>query len=442
MILSTDRRFLFVCVLALGIALDACASISGLDQYDNGNGSAGAGVSPKGAVIQDAGADATTSTDGPLGGDATGAGSGGDGDATGAEAGYGAMIQDAGEDATTSTDGPLGGDASCPSSAPTMCSGTCVDTTSSVTNCGACGAPCAGGATCSASVCTGASPDAGPDGCSPIALPPSVDVDATQWAANFKTSPAWNCNAAGTTTLDSTAGTITSTSCALGTLDFTNNVTQSVAGGPAVMVVRLTGLTVTKSHILKLQGDKPIVFLVSGNVTVDTGGMINADSSGTTRGAGGDYSGCGTSAGTASNSMSTGGGGGGFGTAGGYGASPSGSSGSAGGIAAAGLTLQPLRGGCTGGVGGSSSPAGAGGGAVEISASGTITIGHAGDTSSTTGTLTAAGGGSVAASGGQNVGSGGGGSGGAIVFVSPVAATFSGNGAARAHGGGSGAGEG
>src|SRR5207247_2629534 len=103
--------------------------------------------------------------------------------------------------------------------------------------------------------------------CTNHTLPPSVNVDATQWSASFLTAPTWNCNAAGTTTIDSSTGSITSTSCTLGVLAYTNNVTQTT-GGPTVMVVRLSGLTVSNSHVIKLQGDKPVVFLVAGNVLV------------------------------------------------------------------------------------------------------------------------------------------------------------------------------
>ena len=222
------------------------------------------------------------------------------------------------------------------------CSGACVDEETDNANCGACAHSCGTGGSCVAGACVT---------CSNVALPPSVDVDATQWAANFKTSPIWNCNAAGTTTVDSNAGTITSTSCTLGPLDFTNNVTQSAAGGPTVMVVRLRGLTVSNNHLLKLQGNKPIIFLVSGNVALDSGGTIDASANATTAGPGGNGSACGTSAGTTSNATGTGGGGGGFGTPGGYGAKADGASGAAGGTAAASLALQPVRGGCPGGTG-------------------------------------------------------------------------------------------
>jgi hypothetical protein len=151
--------------------------------------------------------------------------------------------------------------------------------------------------------------------CTPVALPPSVNVDATQWATLFKASPTWNCSAAGTTTVDSTAGAITGDNCGgTATADVTNNVTQS--GGPNVMVVRLKGLTVTNNHVIKLTGNKPIIFLVAGNVVVDSGGKIDAGASGTTAGPGGNLAAnCAGSTGASASASDTGAGGGGFGTA-------------------------------------------------------------------------------------------------------------------------------
>jgi hypothetical protein len=281
---------------------------------------------------------------------------------------------------------------------------------------------------------------AGDASCMRVDLPPSVNVDVTPWGASFKTSPTWNCTAAGTTTIDSAAGTITSTSCALGTLDFTNNVTQSVAGGPTVMVVRLRGLIVTNHHVVHLQGDKPIVFLVAGDVLVDSSGNIDAGATGTTPGPGGSIAvNCAGSTGAANANSQQGGGGGGFGTVGGFGSNLSGAKGAPGGAASSNANLQPLRGGCAGGAGGNGAGApGAGGGAFEIAASGTITIG----TATNVAILSAGGGGSPAVTMGQNVGSGGAGSGGGILLVAPAPATFGGGSAARVHGGGSGAAQG
>jgi hypothetical protein len=274
--------------------------------------------------------------------------------------------------------------------------------------------------------------------CTSHQLPPSVNVDVTQWSAAFLTSPIWNCNAAGTTTINSTAGTITSTSCALGTLDFTNNVPQ-LGGAPNVMVVRLRGLTVSTGHIIKLVGDKPVIFLVEGNVVVDSGGLIDAGAVLNVAGAGGSIATLcvGSTAGDNGTYPHVGGaGGGGFGTGGGTGANKNGINGYGGGGPTADQDLMPLRGGCSGGKGGGSAPVGVGGGAVEISASGTITLGSP----STTGSISAAGGGASSTPSGNTHGGSGAGSGGGVLLVSPATPTFYGASAVRAHGGGGGGG--
>ena len=269
--------------------------------------------------------------------------------------------------------------------------------------------------------------------CTTHALPPSINVDAGQWSANFFSSPTWNCNAAGTTTIDTTAGTVTSTSCNLCTLDVTNNVTQTTAGGPSVMVVRLKGLTVSNNHVVKVVGNKPVVFLVAGNVVVDSGGKIDADAAAGTAGAGGNVS-CGSStggAGTGSSGLNgSGGGGGGFGTNGGAGGSDGPAVGAAG-VARGTAALTPLMGGCGGGTGGGyTCTPGAGGGAVEISASGTLTV-------TATGIVSANGG--VGANGcGNDAGGAGGGSGGGILLVAPTVST---PGVVRANGGNGGDGQ-
>jgi cysteine-rich repeat protein len=265
----------------------------------------------------------------------------------------------------------------------------------------------------------------------------------------FTTSPIWTCNAAGTTTVDSSAGTVTSTSCALGTLDISNGAGNigipQLTGGPNVMVIRLRGLTVSNNHVFKLQGNKPIVFLVSGNVVVDTGGKIDAGATTTTAGPGGNTASVctGLTGGNGTvNSDGGGAGGGGFGTVGGNGGQGSNNNdfGAAGSVSTD-ATLKPLRGGCAGGTGGGSnnSAGGAGGGAVQISASGTITIGTAANVAN----VSANGGAGKAQptnSGCTGDGGDGGGSGGAILLEASATPVFGTNGAARAHGGGGGGG--
>jgi hypothetical protein len=311
---------------------------------------------------------------------------------------------------------------------------------------GMCANACTGGATCQDGACLGGRPDAeseaGQDaGCTNVDLPPSVNVDAAQWS--FTTSPIWNCATSATTTITANTGgaSISGDNCGgsatLG--DISNNYAQTT-GGSNVLVIRLKSLTVTGSHIIQLAGDEPVIFLVNGNVTIDSGGKIDASANGSTAGPGGDGNACGTSTGTDSTVTTTGGGGGSFGTAGGYGATSSGSNGSAAGAVAASLALQPLRGGCAGGSGGdgTDNPGGAGGGAFEISASGTISVG-----ATSTAFLSAAGGYSPGASiSVESNGSGGAGSGGGVLLASPATATFANSSVVRVHGGGSGSGRG
>ena len=275
------------------------------------------------------------------------------------------------------------------------------------------------------------------------AITPS-NVAATQLV--FTDSPTWNCNAAGTTTIDSTAASVVSTSCALGSLDVLADVEQLDAGGPNVMVVRLNGLTVSNAHVLKLVGDKPIVVLVDGDVLVDLGGRIDAGAIGPAPGPGGNLAAqcAGQTGGDGSvTNDGGGGGGGGFGTPGGKGGVGSNDSGTEGaaGAASAVTDLVPLRGGCAGGKGGGSNnaAAGAGGGAFQITASGTITVG----TATNAATLSAGGGagaGQPNNSGCNGDGGDGGGSGGGILLEAGSGVVFGSGGAVRAHGGAGGGG--
>lgn len=262
----------------------------------------------------------------------------------------------------------------------------------------------------------------GPDPDAPrcLVLPPSVHVDTMQWAASFRSAPLWNCSGAGETRIDSATGTVTN---ACGGMDITPSVPQ-MGGGSDVMVVRLRELRVTTDHVVRLVGDKPIVLLVAGDVTVDSGGLIDAGAQGMTAGPGaGTCTDNASGRGETSTTSGWGGGGGGFGTAGGQG----GYNVTNGGEQATQRTLVPLRGGCAGAPSSTSNVFGAGGGALAISASGTISIGATAAAS-----ISAAGGGApLFASGGGN----GGGSGGGIHLASPMAIVYGAGGAIRAHGG-------
>jgi hypothetical protein len=266
--------------------------------------------------------------------------------------------------------------------------------------------------------------------CTNHVVPPSLTVDVAQASSKFLAAPTWTCNAAGTTTIDSATGSVSSTSCALGAISSDNDVPQLGAGGAPVFVLRLRGLALTNGHVLRLIGDKPHVILVAGDVSVDSGAMIDASAAASEPGPGGKITGlCAdriNGAGVQATTPGWGGGGGGYGTAGGQGCYNV----INGGAAHGDDLLVPLRGGCSGGTGNGAAAqgqqVGAGGGAFELAASGTITIGATGAAN-----LVASGGGAPMFSGGGN----GGGSGGAIVVIAPALATFGTAGAIRAHGG-------
>ena len=80
---------------------------------------------------------------------------------------------------------------------------------------------------------------------------------------------------------------------------------QALSGGapdggppvPPVMVIRLTGLSLTNGYTISITGTYPVIFFVAGNVLVDSGASIRADATGNSPGGGGDSAECGTSTG-------------------------------------------------------------------------------------------------------------------------------------------------
>jgi Lectin C-type domain/Domain of unknown function (DUF2341) len=247
------------------------------------------------------------------------------------------------------------------------------------------------------------------------------------WAA-----PTVTCSSSPTINTDSYSAASTNLSFCGATVSV---LVRTQVGGGQVVVIPLRGLTVNSGVTVRLTGQKPVIFMVDGNATIN--GTIDAGSNkNTTRGAGAATCtvgmGLGGTGGTAD-----GGAGGGHGTAGGTGGLDSGSTGAATSSTTGSASLTPLRGGCAGGAGGvesseSGGAGGYGGGAVQVSASGVLSV-------STTGTIKADGGGGKGGDAGFSAaaGGGGGGSGGAVLLE---AGAVSSAGAVRANGGGGGAG--
>lgn len=203
--------------------------------------------------------------------------------------------------------------------------------------------------------------------------------------------------------------------------------------GPDVMVMQAASFTLD-AHIT-VRGDKPLIIVATNDISVTM--AIDASANMMMPGAGGGQQTSGMGVGgngmAGSSNSDAGGGGGGFGTAGGAGGAVDNREGGLAGVSYGDATM--LVGGSGGGRGagpGSCLPsAGAGGGAIQLSAGGTLTI---------DGSINVGGGGG---SGGPGCGStvndgaaaGGGGSGG-MIFVQ--ARTFNGAGMLGANGGGGG----
>ncbi|HMI91949.1 MAG TPA: lectin-like protein, partial [Polyangiales bacterium] len=253
-----------------------------------------------------------------------------------------------------------------------------------------------------------------------VFAPTNFDPKPINWSA--QPSSTLNC---GTTTIDSTdpdgTGPLVATITGwCGTLPVPVAQAQNVSGGPELVIIPLRGLTVAATYTLRFIGPRPILLAVRGNATID--GTIDASASGTSAGAGGNWS-CTSNDpdslggnGRGNNARlygASGGGGGGFATRGGDGGTANTNGGSepggAGGAARGDGNLSPLFGGCAGGLAGDCGTAGAaGGGALQISVSGTLDV---------NGTIRANGGAGATPCGANDEGGGtGGGSGGALLL--------------------------
>jgi hypothetical protein len=195
-------------------------------------------------------------------------------------------------------------------------------------------------------------------------------------------------------TIDTTAGTVT-VGTSVQPLPASALVPQLV-GNQMVRVVSVPGFRVPPGITVNVVGQYGLVLVVRGDVVID--GTVTASADHTTPAAGSRIAAaCGASAGAAgttavsgAGNTSSGSGGGGHGGSGATGGAATGVLGNpipggTGGITDTNPMLRPLRGGCPGGVRAGGVPA-AGGGAIQISASGRIDI---------NGTIAAAGGGAV-----------------------------------------------
>ncbi len=267
------------------------------------------------------------------------------------------------------------------------------------------GAACPGGFCSATGVCGPPFPYV-PSNFSPLDYPPAMRTGAMHFNCTQRSWINTDSGFTGTSRFDNWCANVPQP---------TLHVVQQSNGLEAI-VIATESLTIASNSSLGFYGDRPVIFAVYGNATID--GLIFAGGTFASNGPGARFSLCTGSVGGAGGTSSTlhgGGGGGGFGTAGGAG----GTSGSAtiGGTPGAppmnlDPTLKPLRGGCSGGYGGNADAMtgsglfGGAGGAVQISAAGTLTI---------NGTVWATGSGGA---GGDAVGrgGGGGGSGGALLF--------------------------
>jgi len=288
----------------------------------------------------------------------------------------------------------------------------------------------------------------------PIDSPPDAGVDAgscVPWNALNVTPcdsalgvPAPVVIGSGSYTFDTGTAQLAGTSSSV----LPGAIANQLSPGPPVRVVNATTLDIAAGATITVSGLYPLVFVVHGDATIDGTVDVSAQLNGlgaSVPGPGGDdATQCGNGIG-ADGAASTGVGGGGGAGGGGYGdTGGDGGDGQGAGHGAHGghgnatgmPMITPLRGGCRGGAGGAASTAAAtaragnGGGAIEVTASGTIAI---------TGTLVASGtgGGTLSL---VNGGGGGGGAGGAIVLDGDSAQVMS-TASLCANGGGGGEGD-
>lgn len=174
-----------------------------------------------------------------------------------------------------------------------------------------------------------------------------------------------------------------------------------LGNGPEVVAFVGTNLVVESGVNLRFLGKRPVVFLIHGDALIE--GLVNLRPiSPAFPGAGADSTACGLGGPGAAANREGGGGGGFFDEGGAGGRTSTANGGAANGNAA----IEPLRGGCSGGLGWNGVDAGLGGGGLQLSVAGTLRILDGGIATPATG-----GPGGVA-----GAAAGGGGSGGAILL--------------------------
>jgi hypothetical protein len=246
-------------------------------------------------------------------------------------------------------------------------------------------------------------------------------------------------------------GMVTIDTSATGAVDLCGTsvtpATVNLSGGATAMLIELHRLDIAGGTTVNVTGSRPLILAVDGDVTIS--GTIDAGAKGATPGPNGNSS-CQGATGTDGQDNpgvddgAGAGGGGAFGTPGGVGGDGDnpGRDGKGGAFGAPIGTqdLVPLRGGCPGGKGGKGWTAsdntrvtgGAGGGAIQISASGLLKVNGGG-------AIAAAGGVGTLGGSGEDGGAGGG-SGGGILLEADDLQIVAG-GWVTANGGGGGAGQ-
>ena len=267
----------------------------------------------------------------------------------------------------------------------------------------ACDAGTGGPATCDTSFNCNATP---------TSLFPYTPTNFTEAQLPRDGGIAWNVSSSRTLNTDTPSVTV-------GTMPPFTLITP---GGVPTLLIQVSGFTVSGGQTLTVTGAKPVIIAVVGDSTID-GRILLRNGDAAACGAGGNGTDVGSGNGFA------GGGGGGFGTVGGIGGASGGTAGAAGAINGN-PELAPLRGGCPGGDG--TSNGGNGGGALQLSVTGTLTVNNI---------ITAPGRGGTGASNTTGNSGGGGGSGGAILLEAN-AVSLTANARLTANGGGGGEGSG